>query len=158
MSDKPEKAVQSLVKLHSQIEKTMKLEKHGMMAADDYADKAESVLMDFISFLTVDEKYNIKRNLRPGGKIYRGLSAVLFVQDGKDAKDEFMRNYLSDKAKSCISFTGPVHQLLFDKLFPVEAKQYKDQVMDETNPFRTDLSEQEVNDIKAAFFALEKVK
>ena len=159
MSDKPEKAVQSYVKLRSQLEKTMTLEKYDSMSADDYASKAESVLIDFISSLKTKEPLEkIKNDLRHGGKIYRGLYALTYLQNGTNNEGKLWRHSLSDKANDALTSINTLCLDLFKNFLPSKSEVLQEALMKETDPERTNESKQEVEDIQAAFSALKKIK
>ncbi|MET4692260.1 hypothetical protein [Endozoicomonas lisbonensis] len=159
MSDKPEKAVQSYVKFRRQLEKTMTLEKYEDMSADDYANKTESVLMDFIASLKTKEPLEkIKNDLRHGGKIYRGLCALTYLQNGTNDEGKLWRHSLSDKANAALTSINTLCLDLFKNFLPLKNEALQEALMKETDPERTNQSEQEVEDIKAAFSALKKIK
>ena len=161
ISDNPEKAIQSYSKLHDQMHKTLVLERVGIpgaIAADDYADKARSILHELTPSLSPDEQHNIRRNLRPGGKIYRGLSALTFLLNGTNSDRVLMRHDLSEKANTCLTHICPLYGNLFKEFHPNQVTEFEQKIFNETNPDRTDQSSQEIEDIKAAFFAMKKIK
>lgn len=159
MSDKPEKAVQSYVKFRSQLEKTMTLEKYDSMSADDYANKTQSVLMDFIASLKTKKPLEkIKNNLRHGGKIYRGLYALTYLQNGANNEGKLWRHSLSDKANDALTSINTLCLDLFKSFLPSKTEVLQEALMKETDPEKTNQSKQEVEDIQATFSALKKIK
>ena len=158
MSGKPDKAVQSLVELYDQIDKVLILEHHGAIAADDYADEAERVMLELSESLSPRKKLKIQKSLESGGKIYRGLSALTFLQNGTDQNGNLMRHSLSDKANTCLTHICPLYGNLFKEFHPHKADELERQIMEKTDPEKADLSKQEAADIRDAFYAMKRIK
>ena len=161
MSDKPEKAVQSFVKYYQQIEKTISLQKQsGGISVDEYADESQPVLRNFIASLKSKKSLEkVKNNLRHDRKIYRGLKALAYLMNGTDEEGKPWRNRLSDNANYYLtSFTTTLYGDLFKQFLPRDAESLQERLLTETDPERSNQSKQEVEDIKAAFSALKKVK
>ncbi|AMO58827.1 hypothetical protein GZ77_22010 [Endozoicomonas montiporae] len=157
MSGQPEEAVDSLAKLYDQIDKMMKLENHGAIAADDYADRARSIMLDLTKSMSFIKKCKIHLSTKPGGEIYRGLRALTFLQNGRNSDGEVMRYGLSDKAQTYLVHAGPLYMDLFRKFHPLTASRLEKRIMDETDPNRAQ-SARQVTDSEAAFKALSTIE
>ena len=158
MSGKPEEAVLSMIELYDVIDKIMALENHKAIAADDYANKVESIIRDLSESLSPWKKRKIISSLKPGGKIYRGLSALTFLQNGKNKDGILIRHSLSDKANACLPNICTLYANLFKEFHPDEAARLEERIMNDTDPERKGFSKREISDIKAAFSAMKKVK
>ncbi|UYM18394.1 hypothetical protein [Endozoicomonas euniceicola] len=159
MSDKPEKAAQDYAKYYNLLKEAMILEEYGEISADDYAQKNRTVMLDFIASLKTKKSLEkVKKDLRHGGKIFRGLSALTYMQNGQKSDGTLWRHSLSESANHALVFVNTFSLDMFKYLLPLKADALQRLIMEETDPERSDQSKQEVEDIQAVLSGLEKLK